>query len=78
MISLALKHRLTDQSVVSKHQICPALVNTSLQKLTQIIPFYSNITIHKEFKDLMEQSGPVLWKLLTDKNAIESNSRSDG
>ena len=28
LISLALKHRLIDKIVVSKHQICPALVNT--------------------------------------------------
>ena len=59
LISLALNYRLTDKSVVSKHQICPALVNTALQKLTQIVQFYSNITIHKEFKDLSERSGLV-------------------
>ena len=74
MISLALKHRLTDKSVVNKQQIRPALVNTALQKLAQINPFYSNITIHNEWEDLSEQSDPVLWKPLTDKKAQESNN----
>ena len=44
LISLALNCRLTD-----KQQIRPALVNTALQKLAQINPFYSNITIHNEW-----------------------------
>ena len=75
MISLALKHRWTEKSVVNKPQICPVLVNTALQKLTKINLFYSNITIHNEWEDLSEQSDPVLWKLLTDKNAGEPNNR---
>ena len=75
LISLALKSRLTDKSVVNKQQICLALVNTALQKLAQINPFYSNITIYNEWKDLSEQSDPVLWRLLTDKNAQESNNK---
>ena len=74
LISLALKHRLTDKSVVNKQQVWPALVNTALQKLAQINSFYSNITIYNEWEDLSEQSGPVLWKLLTDKNAQEPNN----
>ena len=74
MISLALKRRLTDKSTVNKLQICPDLVNTALPKLAQINPFYSNITIHYEWEDLSEQSDPGLWKLLTDKNAQESNN----
>ena len=74
-ISLLLKRRLTDKSVVNKQQIRPALVNTALQKLAQINPFYSNITIHNEWEDLIEQWDPVLWKLLTDKNGQESNNR---
>ena len=74
LISLALKRRLTDKSVVSKQQNRPTLVNTALQKLAKINPFYSNITIHKEWEDLSEQSDRVLWKLLTDKNAQESNN----
>ena len=75
MISLALKRRLTDKSVVNKQQIRPALVNTALQKLTKINPFYSNITIHNEWEDLSEQSDQVLWKLPTDKNTEESDNR---
>ena len=51
MISLALKHRLTDKSVVNKQQIHLALVNIALPKIAQINPFYSNITIHKELKE---------------------------
>ena len=74
LISLALERWLADKSVVNKQQIRPALVNTALQKLAQINPFYSNITIHNEWEDLSEQSDPVLWKLLTDKNAQESNN----
>ena len=54
MISLALKCRLTDKSVVNKQQIRPALVNTALQKVTKINPFYSDITIHNEWEDLTE------------------------
>ena len=46
----------------------------AIQKLVQINPFYSNITIHNEWEDLSEQSDPLLWKLLTDKNARESNN----
>ena len=59
---------MTDKSVVNKQQIRPTLVNTALQKLAQINPFYSNIIIHNEWEDLSEQSDLVLWKLLTDKN----------
>ena len=61
--------------MVNKQQICLALVNAALQKLAQINPFYSNITIHNEWEDLSEQSDSVLWKLLTDKNGQESKSR---
>ena len=50
------------------------LINVTLQILTKINPFYSNITIH-EWEDLSDQSDTVLWKLLTDKNAGESNNR---
>ena len=69
LISVALKHRLTDKNVVNKQQICPALVNTAFQKLTKTYPFYSNVTIDNEWEDLSEHTGQVLWKLLTDKNA---------
>ena len=74
MVSLALKCRLTDKSVVNKQQIRPVLVNTALQKLAQINPFYNSITIHNEWEDLSEQSDLVLWKLLTDKNVQEFNN----
>ena len=75
LISLSLKRRLTDKSVVNKQQIRPALFNTALQKLTKINPFYSNITIHNDWEDLSEQLDLVLWKLLIDKNSGESNNR---
>ena len=75
LISLALKRRLTDKSVVNKQQVCLVLVNTAPQKSAQINPFYSNITIHNEWEDLSEQSDPVIWRLLTDKTARESNNR---
>ena len=74
MISLALKRRLTDKKAVNKQQIGPALVNTALQKLAQVNPFYINITIYNECEDLSEQSDPALRKLLTDKNTQESNN----
>ena len=74
MISLALKRRLTDKSVVNKQQIRPALVNSALQKLARINHFYSNIAIDNEWENLSEQSDPVLWRLLNDKNARESNN----
>ena len=73
---------MTDKKVVNKQPIRSVLVNTSLQKLQKINPFYSNITTHNELEGLNEQSDLVLWKLLTDKNAGESNNRdqtdSDG
>ena len=75
LISLALKRRLTDKSVVNKQQIRPTLVKAALQKLAQINPFYSNIIIHNEWEDLSGQPDVVLWKLLTAKNAQESNNR---
>ena len=60
--------------MVNKPQICPAFVNVALQKLTKINPFYSNITIDHDREDFSEQSEPVLWKLLTDKNT-DKNAR---
>ena len=54
--------------MVNKEQIHHALAHAALQPLTTINPFYSNITIDNEWGDLSEQSDPVLWKLLTDKN----------
>ena len=49
LISLALKRRSTDKSVVNKQQRRPALVTAALQKLAKINPFYSNITIDTLF-----------------------------
>ena len=68
---------MTDKSVVNKQQIHPALVNATLQKLTKISPFYSNITIDYEWEDFSEQSDLVLWKLLTDKNTGKNTSESN-
>ena len=65
----ALKHWLFDNAVVKKQQICPALLNGTLQKLTKINPFYSNITTDNEWEDFSEQSDSVLWNILTDRNA---------
>ena len=56
LISVALKYRLTDKSVVNKQQICLGLVNWPFQKLTKINPFYSNITFGNEWEDLSDQS----------------------
>ena len=60
--------------MVNKQEIRPALVNSALQKLSKINPFYSNFTIDNEWEDLSERSGLMLRKHLTDKNARESNS----
>ena len=48
LISVTLKLRLTEKSLVNKQQNCPALVNVAFQKLTKINPFYRNITIDNE------------------------------
>ena len=74
LISLALKRRLTDKSVVHKQQIRPAFVNRALQKLTEINPFYKDVIIDNEWEDLSEQSDPELWKLLTNENVREPNN----
>ena len=54
LISLALIWQLTDKSVFNKQQICPALVNAALPKLTNINPCYSNITVHNGWEDFHE------------------------
>ena len=54
LISLALICQLPDKSVFNKQQICPALVNAALPKLTNINPCYSNITIHNGWEDFSE------------------------
>ena len=69
---------MTNKGVVNKEHICPALVNATLQNLTNVNPFYSNIVIDNEWENFSEQSESLLWKLLTDKNtdknARESNN----
>ena len=52
----------------------PCFSQYSVQKLTKINPFYINITTDNEWEDSSKQSDPVLWKLLTGKNASESNN----
>ena len=61
--------------MVNKQQTRPALLRTILKKITKINPFYINNTIYNEWEDLSEQSDPVLWKLVTDKDARESNNK---
>ena len=63
LISLALKHRLTDKSVVNKQQIRPALVNRAPPKIAQINPFYSNITIHGELKESSAHFPTVMYNV---------------
>ena len=69
---------MTNKGVVNKEHIRPALVNATLQNLTNVNPFYSNIVIDNEWENFSEQSESLLWKLLTDKNtdknARESNN----
>ena len=50
LIYFPLKRRLTDKNLINKQQICPALVNAALQKLTKIKPFCSNITNDNEWE----------------------------
>ena len=61
--------------MVNKQQIRPDLVNKPLQTL-KINPFYSNITIDNEWKDLNEKSDLMSWDLLTSINA-RGSSNSD-
>ena len=56
LIPFALKHQLTDKSVIEKWQICLGLVNSAFQKLTKTNSFYNNITFDNEWEDLSEQS----------------------
>ena len=65
----------SDKSVVNKQQIRPDLVIKPLQTL-KINPFYSNITIDNEWKDLNEKSDLMSWELLTNINA-RGSSNSD-
>ena len=50
------------------------------KRSTKINPFYINIIINNEWEDLSDQSDPVdpvLWRLLTGKNAIEFNNSDE-
>ena len=73
LISLALKRRLTDKSVVNKQQVCLVLVNTAPQKSAQINPFYSNITIAAEFygTEIIQVIAHQFGEILTDEQVNE-------
>ena len=62
LISLGLERWLTDKSVVNKQEIRPALVNSALQKLPKINPFYSNFTVDNEWEDLSELMETSDWQ----------------
>ena len=50
------------------------------KRSTKINPFYINIIINNEWEDLSDQSDPVdpvLWRLLTGKNAREFNNSDE-
>ena len=73
LIFLALKRRLSDKSAVNKQQICPAFVNRALAKLIEVNPFYKNVIVNNDWRNVSEQSDPEFWKLLTSDNAKEFN-----
>ena len=54
LISLALKHRLSDKSAVNKQQIRPAFVNRALAKLIEINPFYNNVIVDNDWENVSE------------------------
>ena len=69
LISLALKRRLTDKSTVNKQNIRPAAVNAALQKLTEINPFYRDVSIDNAWENVSKHSDPELWNILTNNNS---------
>ena len=73
LISLALKRWLSDKSAVNKHQIRLAFVNRVLAKLIEINPFYKNVIVDNDWKNVSEQSDPEFWKLLMNGNSKEFN-----
>ena len=73
LISLALKRRLSDTSIVNKQHIRPAFVNRALEKLVEVNPFYKDVRIDNSWEDISEESDPDFWKLLTDRNAKFQN-----
>ena len=70
----ALKRRLSGKSAFNKQQIHPAFVNRALAKLMKINPFYKNVIFDNDWKNVSEQSGPEVWKLLTNDNGKEFNT----
>ena len=69
IISLALKRRSSDKSVVNKQHIRPSLVNKALEKLIEINPFYRQVRLDNSWEDISKESDPELWELLTDEKA---------
>ena len=51
LIFLTLKCQLTDKSIVSKQLIEPALVNRAVELLTNINPFYNNVSTDNQWED---------------------------
>ena len=77
ILSLALKRRLTDKSNFCKQNISPANVNLALQKLSEINPLYSGVTINDEWEQLNEENDPELWQLLTSQNVPIDEQSAD-
>ena len=70
LISLALKHKLTDEIVFNKQHICPGAIERILRKLIEINLFPANIAFNCEWEGLSEQSDLELWELLINRNAL--------
>ena len=64
---------MSDKSAVNKQQIRSAFVNRALAKLIEINPFYKNVIVDNDWKNVSEQSDPEFWKLLTDDNGKKIN-----
>ena len=73
LISLALKRRLSDKSAVYKQQIHPAFAYRALAKLIEINPFYKDVIVDNDWKNVSEQSDLEFWKLLTNGNCKDIN-----
>ena len=73
LISLALKRGLSDKSAVYKQQIRPAFAYRALAKLIEINPFYKDVIVDNDQKNVSEQSDLEFWKLLTNGNCKDIN-----
>ena len=73
MISLALKHHLSDKSPVYKQVNRPTAVYDALTKLKEINPFYIDVVIDNQWQDVNKESD-ALWDLLTNENTIENDA----